>query len=250
MLVNMYALKTQNLKKSFTNADKTAEVLFGIDFEFSRGKLTAVMGPSGSGKSTFLMLVAGLDKPTDGKVFIEDIEITALNNKQLDQVRREKTGFIFQSYNLLPMLSVYDNVVLPLQLAKKNIEKTAILDIIEKVGLKGLEKRFPSQLSGGQQQRVAIARTLAQKPTVLFADEPTGALDSVTSRQILTLLKDCVKQTNQTIIMVTHDPSVAAIADEVVFLVDGQISGTIKNPTLQQITQTISSWEENEANEE
>ena len=239
----MYALKIENLKKSFNNAGNTVEVLHGISYEFAKGKLTAVMGPSGSGKSTFLLLSSGLDKPTSGKVFLEETEITALNAKQLDIVRRERTGFIFQSYNLLPMLSVYDNIVLPLQLAKKNIDKNDILNIIKKVGLSGLEKRYPSQLSGGQQQRVAIARTLAQKPTVLFADEPTGALDSATSKQTLSLLKECVTEVGQTIIMVTHDPAVAAIADEVVFLVDGQIHSNILNPTMSQIAQTLSAWE-------
>jgi putative ABC transport system ATP-binding protein len=237
------AIKVQGLTKVFANKDRAVEVLFGLDYEFETGKMTAIMGPSGSGKSTLLQCMAGLDSPTSGSVFLKDTDITTLDTRGLDAIRRERVGFIFQAYSLLPMLTVYKNVVLPLQLAKKQIKKTEIMSILELVGLEGLNNRYPSQLSGGQQQRVAVARTLASKPDVLFADEPTGALDSKTSRQILSLLRKTVDEYKQTVVMVTHDPSAAAKADQVVFLIDGKIIGTLQKPTFEAITAKITEWE-------
>ena len=237
------AIKVQGLTKVFANKDRTVEVLFGLNYEFEAGKMTAVMGPSGSGKSTLLQCMAGLDIPTSGSVFFKDTDITTLDTKGLDVIRRERIGFIFQAYSLLPMLTVYKNVVLPLQLAKKPINKAEIMNILKLVGLEGLDKRYPSQLSGGQQQRVAIARALVSEPDVLFADEPTGALDSNTSRQILSLLRRTVDEYKQTVVMVTHDPSAAARADQVVFLIDGKITGALQKPAFEEITAKITEWE-------
>ncbi|MCL2255580.1 MAG: ABC transporter ATP-binding protein [Firmicutes bacterium] len=239
----MHSIKIENLRKSYQTKEKDVEVLHGIDFEFQQGKMTAVMGPSGSGKSTLLQCVAGLDKPTSGAVFHKDIDITKLKEKELNIVRREKIGFIFQVYNLLPMLTVYENVILPLQLAKRRFKKKDILEILRKVGLYDYKGRYPSQLSGGQQQRVAIARTLATKPDVLFADEPTGALDTSTSKQILSLLRSTVDEYQQTVIMVTHDPVAACVADQVVFLVDGKIINVLEKPSVEQIGAVINGWE-------
>jgi len=238
-----YAIKVQGITKVFANKDRVVEVLFGLNYEFEAGKMTAIMGPSGSGKSTLLQCMAGLDKPTSGSVFLKDTDITTLDTKGLDEIRKERIGFIFQAYSLLPMLTVYKNVVLPLQLAKKPVKKAEIMEILKLVGLEGLHNRYPSQLSGGQQQRVAVARTLASKPDVLFADEPTGALDSNTSKQILSLLRRTVDEYKQTVVIVTHDPSAAAKADQAVFLKDGKIVGTLQKPTFEAITAKITEWE-------
>lgn len=237
------AITVKNLTKSYINKSKKTKVLHGIDFEFEKGLMTAVMGPSGSGKSTFLQCVAGLDKVSGGNVFIGETDITKLSEKELNIIRREKIGFIFQTYNLMSMLTVYDNVVLPLKLAKRKTAKNEIMTILAKVGLHEFVNRYPSQLSGGQQQRVAIARTLATKPDVLFADEPTGALDTSTGKQILSLLRQIVNESKQTIIIVTHDLAVASIADQVVFLIDGQIKNVLKNPTIETIALKTSKWE-------
>ena len=197
--------------------------LNGCSVEVDRGQLTAVMGPSGSGKSTMMHILAGLDRPTGGSVSIEGADITKLNDNELTKLRREHIGFIFQFFNLLPMLTAEENIRLPLELAGGKIDKEWLDEVIKRTGLDDRRAHRPSELSGGQQQRVAIARALASKPTVIFADEPTGNLDSATSGQILELLRDMLADFGQTIVMVTHDARAAAIASRILFLADGCI---------------------------
>jgi putative ABC transport system ATP-binding protein len=212
------------LTRDYGEGDTTVHALRGVSLELSRGKLTAVMGPSGSGKSTLMHLLAGLDQPTSGDVWIDGTQITALGDTELTKLRRRHIGFVFQFFNLLPMLTAEENVVLPLSLARRNPERKWVDELIAEVGLAERRLHRPSQLSGGQQQRVAIARALVSRPTVVFADEPTGNLDSQTSGEILTLLRGAVDVYGQTTVMVTHDATAAAIADRILFLADGQIA--------------------------
>lgn len=209
--------------------------LQSVNLSFAKGTFTAVMGPSGSGKSTLLHCAAGLDQPTSGKVFIGDKEIGRLKEPLLTDIRRKNVGFVFQSFNLVQSLSVWQNILLPQRLAGIRPDKKWAREVLEKVGLKGKEHVLPGQLSGGQQQRVAIARALAGRPDVLFGDEPTGALDLKTGIEILRLLREAVDQFGRTVIMVTHDASAAAWADEVVFLADGKLAGKLISPTAQQV---------------
>jgi putative ABC transport system ATP-binding protein len=200
------------------------KALRGVSLEITRGQLTAVMGPSGSGKSTLMHILAGLDKPTEGEVAIAGTEITKLNDSELTKLRREHIGFVFQFFNLLPMLTARENIVLPLNLAGAKSSKNGwVEELSAKVGLTDRLSHRPSELSGGQQQRVAIARALVSRPTVMFADEPTGNLDSTTSGEILELLRESVSGYGQTTVMVTHDAHAAAIADRILFLADGLI---------------------------
>jgi putative ABC transport system ATP-binding protein len=205
------------------DGDVCVKALRGVSLEVGAGKLTAVMGPSGSGKSTLMHILAGLDRPNEGEVTIAGTEITGLGDTELTKLRREHIGFIFQFFNLLPMLSAEENVVLPLKLAGEKPDREWVGELTAKVGLSERLKHRPSELSGGQQQRVAIARALVGRPTVMFADEPTGNLDSTTSGEILELLRDSVTSLGQTTVMVTHDAHAAAIADRVLFLADGLI---------------------------
>ena len=209
--------------------------LNGCSVEVDRGQLTAVMGPSGSGKSTMMHILAGLDRPTGGSVSIEGADITKLNDNELTKLRREHIGFIFQFFNLLPMLTAEENIRLPLELAGGKIDKEWLDEVIKRTGLDDRRAHRPSELSGGQQQRVAIARALASKPTVIFADEPTGNLDSETSGQILELLRDMVADFGQTIVMVTHDARAAAIASRILFLADGCIVKELKGADQSEI---------------
>jgi len=199
------------------------KALRGVSLEISRGQLTAVMGPSGSGKSTLMHILAGLDKPTEGDVAIAGTEITELNDAELTRLRREHIGFVFQFFNLLPMLTARENIVLPLNLAGAKSNNGWVEELSAKVGLTDRLSHRPAELSGGQQQRVAIARALVSRPTVMFADEPTGNLDSTTSGEILELLRESVSGYGQTTVMVTHDAHAAAIADRILFLADGLI---------------------------
>jgi putative ABC transport system ATP-binding protein len=200
------------------------KALRGVSLEIQRGQLTAVMGPSGSGKSTLMHILAGLDKPTEGEVAIAGTEITKLNDSELTRLRREHIGFVFQFFNLLPMLTARENIVLPLNLAGAKSSKNGwVEELSAKVGLTDRLSHRPAELSGGQQQRVAIARALVSRPTVMFADEPTGNLDSTTSGEILELLRESVSSYGQTTVMVTHDAQAAAIADRILFLADGLI---------------------------
>ncbi|MFB9907737.1 ABC transporter ATP-binding protein [Allokutzneria oryzae] len=196
-----------------------------------RGFLTAVMGPSGSGKSTFLHLAAGLDRPTSGRVLLGDTDLGGLSETQLTELRRDRIGFVFQAYNLIPALSVADNITLPLRFAGRSVEPAWLMEIASAVGLDGLLGRRPSQLSGGQQQRVAIARALVTRPDAVFADEPTGALDTTTAAEVLRLLRELVDTRGQTVVMVTHDPVAASYAHRVLFLADGVIVDELADPT-------------------
>jgi putative ABC transport system ATP-binding protein len=203
--------------------DTAVDALRSVSLDVARGKLTTVMGPSGSGKSTLMHILAGLDRPTGGKVEIEGTEITTLGDNELTRLRRRHIGFVFQFFNLLPMLSAEENISLPLSIAGEKPDKAWFEELLGRVGLKDRRTHRPSELSGGQQQRVAIARALVSRPTVVFADEPTGNLDSRTGGEILELLRDAVDSVGQTIVMVTHDARSASIADRILFLADGVI---------------------------
>ena len=219
--------------------DTCVHALRGVSLSVEGGKLTAVMGPSGSGKSTLMHILAGLDRPTSGEVSIADTDITSLNDVELTRLRREHIGFIFQFFNLLPMLTAEENVLLPSDLAGRKPDKAWVKELIDRVGLSDRLTHLPSELSGGQQQRVAIARALVSKPTVMFADEPTGNLDSATSGEILELLRQSVTNYGQTTVMVTHDAQAAAIADRILFLADGRIVKDLGPSDTRQIVQAM-----------
>jgi putative ABC transport system ATP-binding protein len=213
----------RDLARRYGEGDTAVDALRGISLDIAAGELTAVMGPSGSGKSTLMHILAGLDRPTSGTVQIAGREITTMSDTELTKLRRKHIGFVFQFFNLLPMLSAEENVVLPLSIAGRRPDKQFLEQLFEDVGLADRRKHRPSELSGGQQQRVAIARSLVTRPTVLFADEPTGNLDSTSGAEILKLLRASVDERGQTIVMVTHDPRASAIADRVLHLEDGRI---------------------------
>jgi putative ABC transport system ATP-binding protein len=217
------AVAANELTKRFGSGGSAVDALRGVTLEFPRGQFTAVMGPSGSGKSTLMNILAGLDRPTSGTVTIDGTEITRLNDKQLTLLRREKVGFVFQFFNLLPMLTAEENLELPLAIAGRKVDPEWERSLVNAVGLDDRRRHRPSELSGGQQQRVALARGLISRPAVVFADEPTGNLDSGTSAGMLDLLRRSVDEYGQTIVMVTHDGRAASVADRVVFLSDGRI---------------------------
>jgi putative ABC transport system ATP-binding protein len=216
-------VRASGLWRRYGAGSTSVEALRGVSLDIAPGQLTAVMGPSGSGKSTLMHILAGLDRPTEGRVSVAGIEITKLSDTQLTKLRREHIGFVFQFFNLLPMLTAKENVLLPLSIAGEKPDRTWFEELTAKVGLGDRLSHRPSELSGGQQQRVAIARALVSRPTVMFADEPTGNLDSKTSGEILELLRESVASFGQTTVMVTHDASAAAIADRILFLADGLI---------------------------
>ena len=216
-------VEAHELERQYGEGETAVHALRGVSLQVERGHLVAVMGPSGSGKSTLMHVLAGLDKPTSGTVTIAGTEITALDDAHMTRLRREHIGFVFQFFNLLPMLSAEENVLLPLSIAGEKPDQAWLEQLLEKTGLADRRKHRPSELSGGQQQRVAIARALVTKPTILFADEPTGNLDSKTGGEILDLLRDSARDYNQTIVMVTHEARAAAIADRIMFLADGLI---------------------------
>jgi putative ABC transport system ATP-binding protein len=228
-------VEAKEITRVYGEGETAVLALNGCSVEVDRGQLTAVMGPSGSGKSTMMHILAGLDRPTGGSVSIEGADITKLNDNELTKLRREHIGFIFQFFNLLPMLTAEENIRLPLELAGGKIDKEWLDEVIKRTGLDDRRAHRPSELSGGQQQRVAIARALASKPTVIFADEPTGNLDSATSGQILELLRDMVADFGQTIVMVTHDARAAAIASRILFLADGCIVKELKGADQSEI---------------
>jgi putative ABC transport system ATP-binding protein len=213
----------RDLTRRYGEGDTAVDALRGVELDVQREKLTAVMGPSGSGKSTLMHILAALDKPTSGTVWIAGTNVGELNDTETTKLRREHIGFVFQFFNLLPMLTAEENVVLPLTIAGEKPDKEWREELLKKVGLDQRRTHRPAELSGGQQQRVAIARALVSRPTVVFADEPTGNLDSKTSGEILELMRDSVDALGQTTVMVTHDPHAAAIADRILFLADGLI---------------------------
>jgi len=216
-------IAARDVTRRYGEGDAAVDALGGVSLAITEGSLVAVMGPSGSGKSTLMHLLAGLDRPTGGEVWIDGAQIGALGDTELTQLRRRHIGFVFQSFNLLPMLTAEENILLPLQLGGRRPDRAWVDELIDRVGLRDRRGHRPSELSGGQQQRVALARALVSKPTVVFADEPTGNLDSTTSGEILELLRDSVSSYGQTTVMVTHDPTAAAIADRILFLADGQL---------------------------
>jgi putative ABC transport system ATP-binding protein len=211
------------LTRRFGAGDTAVDALRGVSLDVGRGELVAVMGPSGSGKSTLMHILAGLDRPSSGSVEIDGTEITTLGDGELTRLRRRHVGFVFQFFNLLPMLTAEENVVLPLSIAGEKPDAPWLRELLGRTGLSERRKHRPAELSGGQQQRVAIARALASRPTIVFADEPTGNLDSRTSGEILELMRDAVSAYGQTTVMVTHDPRAAAIADRILFLADGVV---------------------------
>ena len=221
----MDILETKNLKKYYGSGDTTVKALDGIDLAVADGEFAAIVGTSGSGKSTLLHMLGGLDRPTDGKVFVAGKDIFSLKDDELTIFRRRKIGFIFQSYNLVPVLNVYENIVLPIELDGNRVDQRHIGNIIDTLGLSEKKNSLPSQLSGGQQQRVAIARALATKPAIILADEPTGNLDSKTSLDVLGLLKITSDQFKQTIVMITHNEEIAQMADRIIRIEDGKIAG-------------------------
>lgn len=237
------AVFVEALTKTYRSRAGDVAALSGVTYVFARGSFTAVMGPSGSGKSTLLQCAAGLDRPTAGRVFVDDVELGSLGERALTKLRRDRLGFVFQAYNLLPALTAHDNVALPLRLAGKRPDRRVVMDALDRVGLHGEARRLPAQLSGGQQQRVAIARSLVASPAVLFVDEPTGALDTAAGRQVLGLLRQAVDERGQTVLMVTHDPAAAAYADATAFLRDGRIAGSLTRPSPAQIAATMSELE-------
>ena len=230
------ALELTGVSKSYRSGSTAVAALRDVSLAVPAGTFTAVMGPSGSGKSTLLQSAAGLDAPDAGQVRLGGTEISRLRGKALTRFRRDHVGFVFQSYNLLPQLSVTANVTLPLLLAGRGTDRAWLAYVLDAVGLDGLGERKPQELSGGQQQRAAIARALITRPDVVFADEPTGALDSGTARQVLQLLRHTVSALNQTVVMVTHDPVAASYADTVVFLADGRIDGSMSGASARDVT--------------
>jgi putative ABC transport system ATP-binding protein len=225
--------------RRYGSGDTAVDALRGASVEIARGRLTAVMGPSGSGKSTLMHILAGLDKPTAGEVSVAGVDITGLDDAALTRLRRDHIGFIFQFFNLLPMLTAAENIALPLKLAGQKPDPAWLDELIATVGLGARLTQRPSELSGGQQQRVAVARALVSRPTVMFADEPTGNLDSTTSGEILGLLRRSVDELGQTTVMVTHDAHAAAIADRVLFLADGHIVRDLGRSSAHEILATL-----------
>jgi putative ABC transport system ATP-binding protein len=224
-------VSAQAVTRRYGEGEAAVDALRGVTIDVPAGQFTAIMGPSGSGKSTLMHLLAGLDRATSGTVHIGAQDITTMGDKALTKLRREHIGFVFQSFNLLPTLSAEENVTLPLTIAGRKVDRDALAALLERVGLSERRRHRPAELSGGQQQRVAIARALISEPTVLFADEPTGNLDSNAGAQILELMRDAVDLDGQTTVMVTHDPRAAASADRVLFLADGCIVADLADPT-------------------
>jgi putative ABC transport system ATP-binding protein len=233
------AVQLVSVSKVYGSGPNAVTALDNVSVGLATGSFTAVMGPSGSGKSTLLHCAAGLDRPTSGSVVLGDIQLSVLGEAALTRVRRERVGFVFQAYNLLPSLTVAQNITLPLRLADRRVERAWLHQVVTAVGLADRLADRPSQLSGGQQQRVAIARALVTRPDAIFADEPTGALDTRTGRQVLQVLRGIVDTTGQTVLLVTHDPATAAFADRVVFLADGRLSGSLDEPSADAIAERL-----------
>lgn len=225
------AARAVDLSKVYGAGPNQVRAVDGISVDFPRGTFTAVMGPSGSGKSTLMQCLAGLDSVSSGHCFIGDVDLTGLTDNQLTRLRRDRIGFVFQSFNLLPTLTAEQNILLPADLAGRRVERTRFTALTDSLGLTDRLGHRPGELSGGQQQRVAIARALITRPDVVFADEPTGALDSRNGANLLSYLRLCVREAGQTVVMVTHDPLAASYADRVVLLADGRVAGELPSPT-------------------
>jgi putative ABC transport system ATP-binding protein len=235
--------QAKDLRKEYGEGEAKVVALAGVNVEFERGKMTAIMGPSGSGKSTLMHLMAALDRPTSGQVVIDGTLVTGMKDKALTRLRRDRLGFIFQSFNLVPTLTAKENITLPLDIAGTDVDQEWFETVIKTVGLADRLKHRPNQLSGGQQQRVACARALVSRPTIVFADEPTGNLDSGASEEILGFLRRSVDEFGQTIVIVTHEPVAAAYADRVLFLADGQIVDELPNPTSDSVLAKMRTFE-------
>jgi putative ABC transport system ATP-binding protein len=235
------AARTVEARKVYGKGESEVRALDGVTTTFPRGVFTAIMGPSGSGKSTLMHCCAGLDTLTSGQVFIGDVELGTLNERELTRLRRDRLGFVFQAFNLVPTLSAYENITLPSALAGSKLDQAWVDSVVATVGLADRLKHRPSELSGGQQQRVAVARALAGRPEIIFADEPTGNLDSRSGAEILAFMRDAVTRHGQTIVMVTHDPVAASYANRVVFLADGRIVDELADPTAERVLDKIKS---------
>ncbi|MET7699247.1 ABC transporter ATP-binding protein [Streptomyces sp. NPDC005485] len=233
------ALRLVKVSKTYGSAENAVTALDGVTLSLARGSFTAIMGPSGSGKSTLLQCAAGLDRPDSGIVRVDGAEMTGSGEAQLTKFRRNRIGFVFQQYNLLPTLTVAQNTVLPLKLARRRVDRARVREVLTSVGLGDRLGHLPDQLSGGQRQRVAIARALVTEPSVIFADEPTGALDTRSARDVLSLLQEAVRLHGRTVVMVTHDPVAASYADSVVFLADGRIAGGMAAPTADAVAERL-----------
>ncbi|GAA2240567.1 ABC transporter ATP-binding protein [Rarobacter faecitabidus] len=229
----------RGLRKVYGHAQTEVVALDSVDVDIARGSFTAIMGPSGSGKSTLMHCMAGLDRPTAGNVVVDGAEISSMNERQLTKLRRTRLGFVFQAFNLIPTLTARENIILPVSLARGRVNEGWFEQVIEAVGLADRLSHKPTELSGGQQQRVACARALVTQPSVVFADEPTGNLDSVSSHEVLSFLRRSVDEFGQTVVIVTHDPATAAFADRVLFLADGAIVGDLADPTVDRVIDAL-----------
>ena len=238
------AARAVNASKVYGHGDTAVRALDDVTVEFEAGRFTAIMGPSGSGKSTLMHCIAGLDTLTSGAVFIGDTDLSKLNDKALTVLRRDEVGFIFQAYNLVPTLTAEENIVLPSSLGKRSVDRAWLDQVVQTVGLADRLHHRPSELSGGQQQRVAVARALASRPSIIFADEPTGNLDSRAGAEILSFMRRAVRELGQTIVMVTHDPVAAAYASRVVFLNDGRIVDAMDDPTAERVLDRLKQFGE------
>jgi putative ABC transport system ATP-binding protein len=237
------AAGTVALRKVYGQGDASVEALRGVDVSFAEGAFTAIMGPSGSGKSTLLHCMAGLDFPTSGNVFIGETDLTTLSEKELTQLRRDRIGFIFQAFNLVPTLNASENITLPLDIAGRDVDRVWFDTVVDTIGLRDRLSHRPTELSGGQQQRVAGARALVSRPSIVFADEPTGNLDSKSGAGLLSFLRTAVDEHGQTIVMVTHDAHAASFADRVVFLADGNVVDEMREPTAEKVLDHLKSLE-------
>jgi putative ABC transport system ATP-binding protein len=239
-----FAARAINLTKVYGSGDAEVRALDGVSTDFIRGEFTAIMGPSGSGKSTLMHCLAGLDVATSGSVLIGDTELTGLSDKKMTQLRRDRIGFVFQSFNLVPTLTALENITLPIDIAGRKVDQTWLDSVVDTLGLRDRLSHRPSELSGGQQQRVACARALASRPEIIFGDEPTGNLDSRSSGEVLGILRNSVTALGQTVIIVTHDPRAASYADRVVFLADGQITDEMREPTADTVLDRMKTLEQ------
>ena len=237
-------IKAKNLTKTYGEKETCVTALDNVNVDFNEREFTAIMGPSGSGKSTLLHCLAGLDRPSSGQIFLKDSDISTLNDKQLTKIRRDSFGFVFQAFNLIPTLTAEENITLPASIAGRKPDMDWVKQVVKTVDIDDRLTHRPNELSGGQQQRVAAARAMATKPEVIFADEPSGNLDSKSSKELLVFMKSFVEELNQTIIMVTHDPYAASFANRVVMLKDGRIASDLQDPTQEEIISEVTTLNE------